>query len=338
MVNHVKWSSIESFYHIRKSVVARPHVTNGNSVVSYRAKIKLHGTCAAVLVEPNGTVTAMSRTVVLTPKHDNAGFATWVESRKEAFASLKPNGGNLVLFGEWGGPGVQKGVALTQMKERIFAVFAARMITENAENDLFITEPNVLRELTGDISNCHVLPWFNDGEQFVVDWCALPETLQPIVDKINDHVLKIEDCDPWVYSQFGIKGIGEGLVFYPCSSEHTSHDSFCELVFKAKGKEHQVVAHTKPVQVDPTVVSEAKAFAELVVTLPRLEQGVRAGDPDCNLVFEGKRIASFLTWIESDINKETTLELEASGLDAKIAMKACIDRARTWYVTEMKKL
>lgn len=340
MAQHIAWTEIQSFYNVRKALKQFPELMKGKSTVTYRAKVKLHGTNAGVVINPNGEVTAISRTTVLTGTSDNAGFAKWVEARKVEFASFSSDKATVVIFGEWCGPGIQKGVAVNQLKDRMFAVFALRLV--NPSPDLepledFIAEPLALEGIARGIPGVHVIPWFNTGEEFQIDWNESAEALQPALDRINAHVLHVEELDPWMASQFGVRGVGEGLVFYPINADHIGYENFSNLCFKAKGEKHQVVAHTAPVQADPSIAANASAFAEMVVTPARLDQGVRAVNGG-EVAFNQKNIGAFLGWINADVTKETTAELEASGLDLKTALKACGDRARAWYVAEMKKL
>jgi hypothetical protein len=340
MPQHIAWVEIESFYNVRKLLANYPELARGKSTVTYRAKIKLHGTNAGVMVGPDGVVTAISRSAILTPTSDNAGFAKWVAEREKAFAAFASDKATVVIFGEWCGPGIQKGVAVNQVKDRMLAVFALRLVAPSpglAPLENFIAEPLALAGIARTVPGAYVIPWFNSGEEFQVDWNETPERLQPTLDRINAHVARVEECDPWMASQFGVRGVGEGLVFYPVDSQHLGYENFSNLCFKAKGEKHQVVAKTKPVQADPTVVASLAAFAELVVTPARLDQGVRAVNGG-ELKFDSKNIGAFLGWISKDILKETTAELEVSGLEQKAATQACSNRARTWYISEMKKL
>jgi hypothetical protein len=309
-----------------------PHLCDGFSG-RYRAKVKLHGTNAGIQITPNGNVVAMSRTALITVQNDNAGFAKWVAEREAAFKEFIADDGRTVcIYGEWCGPGIQKGVAINKIPNKIFAVFAMYI----AGNDLhqeFIDEPVALN-LLERIPGVHIIPWFNSGETFNFDLHATTETLQPELDKVNKYVVALEACDPWVKSTFGFEGTGEGLVFYP---EHASYKSFSDLAFKAKGEKHQVVAHTKPVQADPTIANNLESFANLVITVARLEQGVRAIN-NGELLFDPKKIGAFLEWISKDVIKETQAEIAVANLVEKDAVKACNNKARAWYIAEMKKL
>jgi hypothetical protein len=321
----IAWTEIESFHNIKKFMRAYPENLNGNSVVAYRSKVKLHGTNAGVQVHDDGTIIPQSRTTELTLENDNAGFARWVMSNKEAWSVAKGH----IIYGEWIGPGIQKGVAVSEIPKKCFAVFAARIIGENAEHrpDALFVEPDVLTKLVKCIPDTYVLPWFSDPLE--VGWSDSNETLELVVSLINQWVSNVEANDPWVESTFGVKGTGEGLVFYPSSQSHLGLTSFNNLVFKAKGEKHKNIKSAAPAQVNPEVAASTDQFVEMVLTEARLEQGA-AGNYDMKLV--GK----FLAWISADVQKETQDELEASGLTWKDVSKAIATKARLWYIEKAK--
>lgn len=332
-MTHIPWADISNFHNVRKMFAALPELTD--DAATYRAKVKLHGTNGGVQVNSAGTISVSSRSSLISVKNDNAGFARWVDSvDPELWRRNSPDVPNteFVIYGEWCGPGVQKGVAINEIPKRCFAVFAAR---ETGERERFIYEPEELEKLVSGIPDAYVLPWFNDGGEFAVCWRAPSDELKLVLDRINANVLGVEMCDPWVEKQFGVKGTGEGLVFYPLGD--CSYSRYEHLTFKAKGEKHQVVAHTKPAQLDPTIANSASTFAELVLPEPRLEQGARAvndGQLDCQM----KNVGAFLKWIAADLKKETASELEVSGLSEEVAIKACATRARAWYIAQAKKL
>lgn len=57
-------------------------------VVTYRAKIKLHGTNAGIQITPEGEVAAQKRSQIINSQNDNAGFATWVAKNIKYFERL----------------------------------------------------------------------------------------------------------------------------------------------------------------------------------------------------------------------------------------------------------
>lgn len=338
----IAWPDIKSIYEVRRTLAHAPELLpGGRSVVPYRAKIKLHGTNACGRVCSDGQLVALSRAKVITPKSDNAGFAAFLETHKEAWqgkirsrmVDLGMPDSDILIYGEWCGPGINRGVAVCQLPKKIFAAFAARVLTPGKE-DLYIVEPGILQVLLDDLPDVHVLPWVEDF-QITIDFTKKPEELAGELEKVNALVAAVEATDPWVKSVFQIEGLGEGVVLYPMSPEGITIEGYGTLVWKAKGEKHQTVAHTKPAQPDPTVVQGSKAFADLVVTPARLEQGARAV-ANGELVFSPTTIGQFLRWMREDLEKETQGELLASGLDPKLAFQACVQKARTWYQDQLK--
>jgi len=360
----IAWPEIESFHHIRKFLRVDPtewwmakEKMHGTSVVTYRAKVKLHGTNAAVQILPDGTVLAQSRTGLITPENDNAGFARWVKTNEDAWRKTaavptlwenKPTHHlHMVFFGEWIGPGIQKGVAVSEIPKKSFAVFAMRIFVKDGE-EIFFVEPDriemYLYGLQGEnkIPDTYVLPWYTKtiahgsdtriANLLDVDWRHTDEQLTETIAPINKWVEEIEANDPWVEQVFGVKGTGEGLVFYPTSDAHkNSFEMFQNLCFKAKGEKHKNIATAKPAQVNPEVAASLEAFVELVLTPARLEQGATSvGGYD--LKFTGK----FVQWITGDIQKECGDEMAASNLDWKQVQKPIADKARAWYIAEAK--
>lgn len=80
---------------------------------------KIDGTNAAVGVTEEGEVYAQSRTRIVTPDADNFGFARWVEKHAQ---ELTDELGVGLHFGEWWGPGIQRGYGLTARRFSLFNV------------------------------------------------------------------------------------------------------------------------------------------------------------------------------------------------------------------------
>lgn len=107
MATFMAWPEIESFHNIRKFVRVDPaewflgiEMLSGTSTVSYKAKVKLHGTNAAVQCHDSGEVLAQSRTNIISLQNDNAGFARWVNSIDNYWSMAHGH----VVYGEWCGP------------------------------------------------------------------------------------------------------------------------------------------------------------------------------------------------------------------------------------------
>jgi len=212
-------------------------------------------------------------------------------------------------------------------------VFAATDIPVEDDSDLIVDPTMLGYHLTHAPNGVYVLPWYGVGP-LLIPMLETPKVVQPILDQINAVVASVEACDPWVRDTFGVEGTGEGLVFYPMGR---SRKGFSDLCFKAKGEKHKVVARSAPAQVDPSVAASVDAYAEMVLTDARLEQGARAASGD-SLTFEKRLIGPFLAWICKDVEKETEAEREASGLAWKQVQKAVSDRARGWYLENAERI
>lgn len=327
-MSHIKWAEIVAFSNVRQLVYNYPQLAGEGGIVHYNSKIKLHGTNSAVQLL-DGTLKVQSRTQIITPENDNAGFARWVYGSKDTWLASKPKDQEVVIFGEFCGPNINKGTAVQNIRKKIFAVFGAQDLNQE---DSFISEPEQLEKLVSGIPDVYVLPWHNFTIE--VPWTNATEKIQPIADAINAEVDKVERCDPWVKANFGIEGIGEGLVFYP--TNRPGREAFSNLGFKAKGEKHKIIA-SRPATVHPVQAANAEEFSEKVITDARLEQGVRAV-ADGELVFDQKKIGLFLAWINKDVEKECQDELAASNLEWKPAAKAVSNKARNWYVARVKAL
>lgn len=325
----ISWPEIESFHSIRKLAENHPELLRGTSTFAYRAKVKLHGTNAAVQIRGD-VVMAQSRSKIITPGDDNAGFAAWVESVADEFRTAFAGQPPTILFGEWCGPGIMKGVATNKIPNKVFAVFAAHELPADDDSPL-IYSPMEL-DIVQKIPNTFVLPWF--GETWFIPVNGAAEEVQPILDAINKDVMEVEACDPWVKETFGVEGTGEGLVFYPLGADRKL---FSDFAFKAKGEKHKNVAKAAPVQLDPAIAESVEQFAAMVLTDARLEQGARvAGSGE--LVFEMRLMGPFLAWVNKDIEKETQTEMAASGLTWKQVQKTVAARARAWFAEQAERL
>jgi len=344
----VKWPEIEGLHHIRKGMKVRqkndPEFTP--PIVTYYAKVKLHGTNAGIQVLKDGTVRAQGRNHVLTLKDDNLGFASWVTENQDYFKALAgPQ--DMVIYGEWCGRGIQKGVAIAQIDRKVLAVFAIQFGLGRASRSRLLVDSSCIRRLLPEHPDLFVLPW-HDTTGKVLNWND-KGALEVRAAEISMEVLKVEEADPWVSEVFGVDGTGEGLVLYPVSifrdddyvsqdlADHIGplidRDRFSELIFKAKGDKHKVVKQKRPAQVDPEVAKNAADFVELFLTDARLDQGVTEA---CGGEFDPKRTGDFLKWIGQDVKKESAVELEAAGLEWKQVSKLVTDRARQWYTRKAK--
>jgi hypothetical protein len=311
----------------------------GGSVITYRPKVKLHGTNAAIHIRDGKVVAAQKRTSVLNwPHEDNAGFAAYVHNVfKPAYDQEGFGGYDYVIHGEWAGPGVQKGVAASQAPQKFFAAFAIE--PTRPKETYYVTDPGLIAAIVygglgrkpGDYPDFHVLPWadhavpvdiFSRGDQ--------PDTLSAdeFAARVNRLVESCEITDPWIKATFGISGTGEGYVYYPVKSTMTlATQTGLEFMFKAKGEEHRVVKSRDAATVAPLTDSNLISLVEKLVTEARLKQGLQealGGEADT------KRMGEFLKWVGNDVEKECMAEIADSGFDWKTASKQVTRVAATW--------
>lgn len=80
------------------------------------ASEKIDGTCACVVVSDDGVVSAQSRTRIITPEDDNAGFAKWCRSNRDELLKLGPG----YHFGEFWGQGIARRYGLSEKRFSLF--------------------------------------------------------------------------------------------------------------------------------------------------------------------------------------------------------------------------
>jgi len=311
-MEHKQFPPIESLRHACKKAELY-----GVKKITYKAKIKLHGTNAAIRCDFNGKITCQSRSQDITPESDNAGFARHVHENDIETKMLVPM--NTIVFGEWCGPGIQKGTAINQIGQKIFAVFSVLAQTPGGKFAR-INDPEEIDHTLGVIPEwVHILPWH--GDEVEIDF-SNPE---PAAKKLEEMLTAVEVCDPWVKAAFGIEGTGEGLVLYP------QDESFSKFSFKVKGEKHKVKSTKQKIEVDPEIAASAEEFAEAFVTPGRMDQCV--SELDIELGWQ-QNIGKVIKWVSQDVLKESTVELQEAGLEWKQVSKAVQSRARMLYMDE----
>jgi hypothetical protein len=298
--------------------------------VTYRAKIKVDGTNAAIHALPEGFA-AQSHTRILTPEEDNCGFAAWVHAHAQWSAELHGRLGRAVVYGEWCGRGIQKRTSISGIDRKVLAVFAVQLGDPARDTARLVVDPARLRALLPAHPDVFVLPWH--GEPTVLDF-ADAERLRAGAERIDAMVAEVEATDPWVAEVFGLRGLGEGVVLYPVEGVEfdaeggTDRDRYTALMWKAKGEEHRVNRQKRPAQLDPEVARSVEEFVALMVTPARLEQGLTqiTGGP-----MDMRRMGELLQWVGQDVHAESTAELAAAGLEWKQVAKAVGQAAQRWF-------
>ena len=204
-----------------------------------------------------------SRNNIITVESDNAGFAAYVEKNKQFFKEhlerlaqeLSADSGvkSIILYGEWAGGNIQKGVAVCEV-EKFFAPFELKYVKHDDSYNL----GNVSDFYNSEI-RCFPVTVF-PKYHVKLNLNNVEEAQQQIVDL----TLKVEECCP-VGEFFGVKGVGEGIVFTDETGYHK---------FKSKGEKHSVSKVKTIAPVDVEKVAKVKDFVEYAVTENRLNQGL----------------------------------------------------------------
>ena len=326
-MDFLKFPSIQSFAHAHKHMVK----TLAPSASFYvRPKIKLHGTNGGIQIDAKtGEVLVQSRNRIIKVGDDNAGFAAWVDTQKQKWASVKDKidpkkniiqvKERIVFYGEWAGPGIHSGDAVCQIPERTFFIFALRV------DDVMYTEPQAINFfLPKGLENVMVLPWADVPEQLTP---YLADSANAFADRASAAAEKAGEVDPFIQRVFNIKGTGEGYVYVP--EKDMSVYDFRLYAFKVKCEAHREKKTKKAATVAFMVPENVDKFLESFVTEARLKQGVVEA---CDGEFDKKRTPDFLKWFGNDVRKESEVELAEMGFEWKQVAKSVNNRAVKWFI------
>ncbi|MFK8002829.1 MAG: RNA ligase family protein [Polyangiales bacterium] len=333
-----KFTHISAFYQVARyldQMREDPEIPERyviSTPVRYRGTVKLHGSNSGVHCTP-GLLIAQSRTREITPKDDNYGFAAFValEDTQQAIRTIEARiraaheveaSASLVLFGEWIGPGVQKGVALSALPEKQWVLFAVRLIS--GEEGQYI---DALPRLGNEFADVNIYSVMDAPVlEIVVDYQSTASKTQAL-ETATAATAEVEAACPWA-KRFDTPGVGEGLVWAPLG-EHWGNS---DLMFKTKGQKHQIVKPKKPkLQLTPEVLQGISDFVEFAVTDARLDQGLGAVR-EMGHAFEMRSLPHFLKWVAQDVRRECEPELEDNGLDWKAMSRAITRKARDFFM------
>ena len=318
-------------------------------------------------------------------KPDSYGFYNWVmqdlggekftevlknniKSNKDwRFYSLSKSISNLVIHGEWAGPNIYYGVSSGLVKKDFYSVFAVEVFTDHPYDCIVITDPKDISELldrdefksdanTDNIVNCYntpfyVIPYYEIGNlgqlqewMRTVDLLDL-DSLKRFTTECNVIVDETGKEDLFIKRNFGISGVGEGLVFYPYKiqkygknlfkNEHMDDlrsDQIFKYMFKAKNKAHQSIKTAKPVIVTPEQQENLDKLIANTCTEARLNQFLLKLDQPPTQKMMGQFLKSF----GQDVAKECRLEIEQFGDNKKLVMKKINDKAANWFKSKIK--
>jgi hypothetical protein len=347
MSNLRKFPSIEQFRNVITNV--RQYCKKNDQplpTLTFVGTVKLHGTNGGIgLNLATGELWAQSKERIITPYDDNAAFAKYVQENKTlwevflrsvveadvvkmdgaTYAVERLENARVVIFGEWAGPSIQKGVAISQIERKSFFPFDIKVYIpdENDEDVLVLNyDPMSFPELA-TIPDCYRIGSFQ-VKVIDIDFNAPQESQNELVEL----TLKVEEQCP-VAADFNVFGIGEGIVW---TNKETG------LRFKVKGEKHSTskVSTVKEISAEDLArISTIKTFVDTVVTENRLNQGLDKLR-EMGLEISVKSTGDYIKWVVGDVLKEEMDLIIASCLDKKELNPAMSNKAKEFFFAHLK--
>lgn len=284
--------------------------------------MKLHGTNAGIGFSEKLGVWAQSRTRVIRPDCDNQGFAAYVFQNKENYekiirslaALFKVNLEThaLVIFGEWAGGKIQKGVAINGLPNMfvMFDAFSFDISQEKPDDSGYVGtwyDVSTVCEACKNSLFPKELSFYNIYEfqtfSITVDFVNLTAA-RKVLEKITDDVEK--ECPVGRFfgkvRDTGVCTTGEGVVW---RASVTVGERTRVFRFKVKGDEHATSATQVGASLELYKIDSFDDFIEKVVSDNRCKQGLSEvfGDTPMSDEWE-KRNGEFLHWVVRDVKKE----------------------------------
>jgi len=300
-------------------------------ILEFKGLVKLHGTNAGLGGDSDEPIWVQSRSNIITVGNDNAGFAAYVMGNEQVFLDLIEHvrdveGDNIteddgvVIFGEWAGGNIQKGVAITGIPKSFF-IFDVKIVPSDG-SDSYYVESEYLKDVDNRVYNIsdylsyHITIDFNR-----------PDLAQEEMAKITDEVEKL--CP--VGKAFGIEGIGEGVVW------STTYKG-SKLRFKVKGEKHAGASKVKTLKpVDSERISRFHDLVNTIVTGGRLQQMF---DLACDTINGGlperKFLGDYIRMVIKDTMEEDIVAITEAGFEPKEINKYISEVARAYFFEKEK--
>lgn len=323
----VKFPKIPSFENLVKDL-QRQKEFSPDSVpdkITFYPTVKLHGTNAGIAyVISNGELRVQSRNQHSPVNgHGHFGFNKFVQdneenlrdyfeylSQPETYATYIPESEQekpdvVVIFGEWCGPEVQKGVGISKIPEKAFFVFDISYRVPNCFGNPQVYSYTPFYEKP-DVERYHTLRNITVSKPIVLDMNN-PYSIKDYLDKETE---KVVECCP-VASRFGVKGFGEGIVWRASIRK----DGYTQYIrFKTKGEHFNTHVVKSKVKIDPNELSTIISFCKEALTDRRIEQGVEFL-VEKELPLQKNSTKEFIGFILKDVFDECSDVIEELGID-----------------------
>ena len=297
--------------------------------LKFKGTVKLHGTNAGVSYNEESGMWAQSRENIITPEHDNAGFAFFAHSHETEFLrmffdvankeNIDMHKNTISIYGEWVGKGIQKGVGISNI-EKSFFIFGVKITPhtgteeELKANPSYWVESSYLRNTDVRIYNIEDFQTY----EIEIDF-NMPQLVQ---NKLSDLTIAVEEQCP-VAKHFGLEGIGEGIV-WSIDFNGVVHR------FKVKGEKHSSSKVKTLAAVDVEKLNSINEFVQYVVTESRFNQGLENTFPN-NEPIDIKKMGDLIRWVVNDVIKEESDTLVKNGLEPKDVNKYVSSKVREMF-------
>ncbi|KAI9048779.1 hypothetical protein LZ554_007610 [Drepanopeziza brunnea f. sp. 'monogermtubi'] len=314
---------------------ARVLKKGAKTVINFVGTVKLDGTHADIVISGDNKIRLQSKTrgaLDQTAQGDNYGFAKAMFQQETAILAMKDkivqqwlelkkglslsSVSEVVIAGEWIGPGIMAGSLLETLDSNLFVVHAIAVNGVWVEDKLYehIEEPEagILNVARG---GCF---------QEKLDVTDVEPCLKAMMAKTMEVV---KQC-PFA-ATFGIVGRGEGIVW------KAAHPLGQDPRFWVKTKPAESSATNQDALPNPhTTEDQAERtweFTLATVTQARLEQGWNFLPREMQTPNTNKATGAFTSWVKDDIFAEEASRMEECKVDKEYLLKCICWVAGDWY-------
>jgi hypothetical protein len=297
-------------------------------VLEFQGVVKLHGSNGALCFSPDGSFYCQSRENIIDEIKDNAGFAHWANKEGykiwENIKQLDVLRSNLVkhivIFGEWVGGSIQKGVALNELSKR-FVIFGLKVIYEDETTEWL--DSSLIDEMPEiNVYNIARIPKYEIEVDLNRPDRAIDEMMK-LTESIGD------EC-PFAKT-FGVSGTGEGIVWSLKGEYGFSHSH------KTKDDRHSRSKIKKLPTVDIVKMDNLQQAVETHIHEDRLQQIY-----DKIVLTEADKvpqnIATFIKNLIEDAWIEEGDAIRASDISRKEFGAATSKVAARWFQNKLKEI
>lgn len=293
--------------------------------------VKLHGTNASVCFDAKHGFWAQSRSNVITPEKDNAGFAFFAHNNEAIFMKMihavahehqiDLQNNTICIYGEWAGQRIQKGIGIAEL-DKFFAIFALKVRPHHEDEPSYWLDESQLKAPDQRIFN------INDFTTYEVEIdFQQPGAAQ---NKMVAMMAEVEKECP-VAKALGVSGTGEGIVFKTWYKGNRH-------LWKVKGEKHSNSKVKKLKKVDNAKIQLINETAQKVTPAWRLEQMYQKTFDTLNGGIPNKEgTGDFLRNVIQDVMKEDLDLIADAGLEPKQVNGAISKIARIWLFEQLDK-